>query len=202
MDPARLTDIQLDALREVTHIGCGSAATALSQLLDGMRIDVSVVASRVVPTSELPLALGEQAQEVVGVRLGLRGVVEGTLLLVFPTEHAQTLAGVLSRKTSFVNDPEVLSDSALMEVGNIVASAFLNAVGRVTGLMLLPSVPHLVSGELAGMAQDLVDGDGSADRVLVLDTWFEAAGEDRFQGHVVIAPKPDSIDALLGTLGL
>ena len=53
MDPARLTDLQLDALREVTNIGCGAAATALSQLLGGRRVEMAVTRSHVIPVAGL-----------------------------------------------------------------------------------------------------------------------------------------------------
>ena len=44
----RLTDLQLDALRELANIASGTAATALSQML-GQEVDISVPRALALP---------------------------------------------------------------------------------------------------------------------------------------------------------
>ena len=203
MDPAQLTDLQLDALREVTNIGCGAAATALAQLLGGRRVELEVTRSTVVPTASLEAHLNGIGESVAGVKVQLRGGAEGNLVLVHPDRDARALARLLT--TAPVPDAGPLGElgaSALMEVGNIVASAYLTAVGRVTGLMLLPSVPSLIHDTSPHVAAALTEAAGGADRLLVLETWMHLREADEVSGHVLIVPAAGSLDVLLGALGL
>ncbi|MBY6828980.1 chemotaxis protein CheC, partial [Clostridium botulinum] len=52
MDYNSMTPLQLDALKEVSNIGTGNAATALSQLL-GRKIDMNVPDINIVPFEEV-----------------------------------------------------------------------------------------------------------------------------------------------------
>lgn len=198
MDPARLTDLQLDALREVTNIGCGAAATALSQLLGGRRVEMAVTRSHVIPLEGLATHVDGIDEVVTGVHVTLRGGAEGRMMLVYPEADGLALGALLAGDGA----AEGLGASALMEVGNIVSSAYLNAVGAVTGLILLPSVPHLVHDRSEKVAAHLIEGVEGAERVLVLETWLAAADTDALTGHVVIVPDEQSLDVILGSLGL
>ncbi|MFN7133862.1 MAG: chemotaxis protein CheC, partial [Myxococcales bacterium] len=46
-DPAGLQERDLDALREMTNIGCGHAASALSRLVGDRRVSIEVPCSAV-----------------------------------------------------------------------------------------------------------------------------------------------------------
>ncbi len=206
MDPAALTHLQIDALREVTQIGCGAAATALAQLLGGRRVGMTVTEARVQPRGALRARLSALGPRLTGVRLALRGGAEGELLLAWEKADAERLSALLAASEmvgaeSDTGQPD-LSDSALMEVGNIVASAYLNAVAKVTGLMLLPSVPELVHGDAETLAQSLAIAPDSPGEMLLLETWLEVEGDAPTCGHVLIVSDAGSLDVLLGTLGL
>ncbi len=180
IDPSMLTEIQLDALREVTNIGCGAAATALSQLLGGRRVNLEVTRSAVLSFEELETLLGSSDDVRATVHLALRGGFEGCLLLAYEEEAASALAEFLVGPGAAFSAQGLseMGRSALMEVGNIVGSAFLNAVGKVSGLILLPSVPTFVHDRVARVVEslrsayeDAPSSNGeSFERMLVLET--------------------------------
>ena len=199
MDPATLDPVQLDALREVTQIGCGAGATALSQLLGGRRVDMEVTEARVAGCGELEARIAALGERLAGVALTLRGGAEGRLYLLWTREEAERLSRLLAAARG---DDAAVLDSALMEVGNIVASAYLNAVAKVTGLMLLPSVPRLAKGGAAEVAADLKITPAQEGRALVLETLLEIEDARSMRSHVFIVPDEASLDVLLGTLGL
>ncbi len=199
MDPAALNHLQLDALREVTQIGCGAGATALSQLLGGRRVGMTVAEAHVEPHAGLEARIRALGDRLVGVALTLRGGAEGRLYLVWSEEDAERLSRLLA---SARGEDEAVLDSALMEVGNIVASAYLNAVAQVTGLMLLPSVPRLAKGAAASVAAAFEVAGEEAERALVLETLLEIEDARCMRSHVFIVPDRASLDVLLGTLGL
>ena len=52
MDHGNLSNIQLDALKEVSNIGAGNAATALSMML-GKKIEMTVPSVNMIKLSEM-----------------------------------------------------------------------------------------------------------------------------------------------------
>jgi len=210
MDPSKLTHLQIDALREVTHTGCGAAATALSQLIGGQRVDLQVVEAGVVGRDEVAPRLDGSAGELWGVRLDLHGGVEGSLLLAYDRGDAFAVAALLAGDGASEDGPEgrpvltELGTSSLAELGNILASAYLTAVGQVTGLILLPSVPRVVHGSDAELAATILaptEAEGE-ELLLLLETRLTAEGPTPLRGHLLIAARPQGIAALLGALGL
>lgn len=213
IDPTMLNELQLDALREVTNIGCGAAATALSQLLGGRRINLEVTRSAILSFDELEALLGGSDSVRAAVHLTLRGGFEGWLLLAYQEADATRLAQFLAGAEADTEDPEHLSqlhESALMEVGNIVGSAFLNAVGKVSGMILLPSVPNLVHDRVARVvdtlrrdrAQLTSKPDVGSERMLVLETRLSAEGSPGVDGHVIIVPRPEALGVFLRAVGI
>ena len=85
-----LTEGQLDALREISNIGMGHAATALSQLI-GETVYLRVPRVTVTDIAQVPQLLGGAETVVAGITLQLLGDARGNILLIFPRESAQRL---------------------------------------------------------------------------------------------------------------
>ncbi|MFA5517604.1 MAG: chemotaxis protein CheC [Desulfuromonadales bacterium] len=138
----RLTAGQLDTLKEISNIGMGHAATALSQLI-GESIFLRVPQLKITPIGDVPDLLGGPEQVVVGITLQMLGDARGSILLIFPRESAHRLLSRLlgeKEKTLILNE---LGASTLKEVGNILASAYLSALGSLLRMNLIPSIPLL-----------------------------------------------------------
>jgi chemotaxis protein CheC len=190
------SDAQLDALREVANIGCGHGANALARLVGG-RVDLSVPDVRVTDAGSGPALFVDDAP-AVSVRLGLTGELRGALVLALPEGDAATLESVLVRGQPA--SPEE-RESALAEAANILASACLSAIGRLTGWRLLPSVPQLQRGParpvLAGVLGDVEPGPG-----VVLAARFTATGPQGLGGQMLLVLERGSAQALLSRLGV
>jgi chemotaxis protein CheC len=89
-----LQAIQLDALREVSNMGAGHAATALSQMTN-TRIMINVPRLQVVPLEEVPEVVGSPDQVVAAVLMHMLGDLTGRTLLIFPRNAAMRLAEIL-----------------------------------------------------------------------------------------------------------
>ena len=71
------------------------------------------------------------------------GVLHGVVLIAFEPADARTLAGLLTGRGDLELDD--LGRSAIMEVGNILTSSYLNALAKVLGGAHLPSPPRFRS---------------------------------------------------------
>lgn len=202
MDIERLNAEQLDALREISNIGMGHAATALSQLV-GKTVHLDVPKVNVLQISQVPEVLGGPQQLVIGIYMQILGDARGNILLIFPLNSAMELMENLLLKrpanSASLNELEV---STLKEVGNILSSAFLNALGTFLKLTLIPSVP-ILSCDMAGAVVDyvLIELGKVGDISLMVETEFRSE-EDRIRGHFYMIPDADSLEIILTSLGI
>ena len=203
MNLSTLSPTQLDTLKEVSNIGMGHAATALSRMLR-TRIDLRVPRIALVEIGDIPELVGGAEAEVAGVRLAMNGSARGTMLLIFPGDSARDLlARLLGGRAAEPLDE--MGVSALKEVGNILGSAYLVALGGLLGLPLLPSVPQL-AWDMAGAVLDQVIAElgAAGERALLIETEFhgEASLPEVLHGHFLILPDPATLEAIFaGTAG-
>jgi chemotaxis protein CheC len=194
-DP-RLNGNDLDVLREVSNIGAGNAASALSRVIgDVVSLEVPVV--RALELRDVPDALGGPEQQVVALRLGIHGRIRGNLLIVLSPEEALRLARRMGISAMELEPVEAMLGSALRELGNILGSTYLSAVSRLLRSSLVPTVPGLAV-DMAGAVVDLLltEVGGVSDQATVLETMFrEKSGTLR--GVFFLLPDPACIDDLL-----
>jgi chemotaxis protein CheC len=191
-----LSEVQLDALRELANIASGTAATALSQML-AREVAISVPRALALPPADAVDACGEPEAHVAGVVVPIRGDIEGVVLLLIPFEQAESLCALLG-----VEAHTEVGDSALREIGNILATSYLNGLGAMTAMELEPSLPHLQTDMLAAIVSTLVIGTaGAEDLALVLDSELDVSGEPCSISFLLL-PTSGQIADLLAPLGL
>ena len=201
-DIMQLTPTQMDALREIGNVGAGNSATALSQIINH-RIDMNVPEVSIVPLGEVPDLVGGPEAVVVGVFLRVYGQAPGNILFLLPVESAFYLVDMLmGKKKGETQTLDYLDESALMEIGNILAGAYLNALFNLTKLSLLPSIPALAM-DMAGAILNvvLIQLGQMGDHALVIETEF-STDEEGIKGHFFLVPDPGSLDTILSAVGV
>jgi chemotaxis protein CheC len=111
---SQLTPRHVDALQELTTIGCGAALTALAKLTH-LRLDMDVPEAWI-GTSAGAIAgfLGALGSDLVAVGVRLEGPLTGHLLLALPVADAEALAGALG-VTAQGGSFGALAESGIME---------------------------------------------------------------------------------------
>ena len=188
---------EVDALQELASIGCGQAITALGRLTR-RRFEMDVPEAWVgTGPGAIASFLGGLGRDLVAVGVKLEGPLTGDLLLALPEPDAENLATLLGYP------PEErwggVPESALMESGNIVGSAFVSAVATLVREKLLLSVPTFARGNGRECVERLVTHDGS----IALATRFSARVEDTgaaLEGLILVMPEPERIARLLSHL--
>jgi chemotaxis protein CheC len=145
----------LDRLQELTSIGAGHAATAFAALT-GRPFWMGV--PRVVKGDEGALAphLTRGESWSTGVFFTLDGCLDAMLGLLF---HADASEAVVRRVVG-IEEGEIAPtwiESALMEVGNIVASHVASAIADTLGERLLPSIPSLAMNQAEGALIEMLE---------------------------------------------
>ena len=205
MDDVRdLHALQRDALREVANIGAGHAATALSQLTN-RTIMISVPEVNITRLEEVPEVLGKADDVVAAVLMHMMGDLTGRTLLLFPEASARQLCDILLRRPiGTTREFGAMEQSGLKEVGNILSSAYLNALSDFMGMMLVPSVPSLAIDLCGAVLTSTYMNFGYArDFVFCVETEFLL--EDRtlnLTGHFLLLPDVASLRVIFDAIRL
>ena len=190
------TDLQLDALRELANIGSGTASTALSSML-GRSVDITVPKAFVLPMADAVTAIGDAETEVTGVVLGVVGDMGASVLLLFTPNDATQMCGLLG-----VEAGTEIGESALMEIGNIVGTSYINALASMTGMEIEPTPPATATDMLGAIVQTvLAERAGSGDVALLLDSELVIEDSDASVSFLLV-PDAGGVDQLLARLGL
>lgn len=202
-DILKLTTIQLDALKEVGNVGAGNAATALSQIIN-RKIDMTVPEVAILPLGDVPDVVGGPDIMVAGVYLRVFGPAPSSILFLLPRDSAFALVDMLmGRERGLTNTLDAMDESALLEIGNILAGAYLNALSHFTRFTLLPSIPALAM-DMAGaiLSVILAQLGQMGDHALVIETEFTTEGDGGVKGHFFLIPDPGSLGTILTAIGV
>ncbi|MGB4431255.1 MAG: chemotaxis protein CheC [Limnochordia bacterium] len=191
--------MKLDFLRELANIGTGHATTALSQMLDGKLFQLVVPDAQMLPFTEAADYMGGLEKVVVGIFVVISGDVQGHMACLHPLESARTLIRLLTGE----DKPEIdeMGRSALQELGNIMVTSFLNALSKMTNLLMMPSVPGLAIDMAGAVWESILAGAEVAGEVTVIRTRFSAEGE-AIEGHILFLPDEDDFTKLARQFGL
>ncbi len=201
-DPARF--------RALSEAGARNAAAALSQLI-GRPLNLEVPWARAVALETVPEIVGGRSRHVCALSLRVFGGLRGNLLLLFGAEQVPVLlrlilggaSGTPRQDGDEVFDKRLtdLQRSALQEVGNILAAAYLNALSDLLGVSLLPSIPGLAI-DMVGAVTDflLIEMAPLTDTALVLASEVHEP-ESGLKGEFFFLPDPSSYQALAESPG-
>jgi chemotaxis protein CheC len=193
---AQYSDLQLDALRELANVGSGTASTALSAML-GRSVDITVPNAFVLPMAEAVENIGNPEDDVTGIVLGVFGDMDATVLLLVNPNHAALLCGMLG-----VPADSEFGESALMEIGNIVGSSYINALATMTGMEIEPTPPSLATDMLAAIVESVLAARATGgDVALLLDSDMVVENEDCSVSFLLV-PDQGGVEQLLARLGL
>lgn len=198
-----LNNVQMDMLKEISNIGMGHAATALSQMI-GHPVQLRVPHITVTEISRVPDCLGGAEKMTVGITLQILGDARGSIMLLFPEESAHRLLGELLKEQSRALIMNEVTISTLKEVGNILASAYLSALGNMLHKTLIPSIP-LLAHDMAGAVVDyvLIDLSKSSDLAMLVETDFtgDRSSGPAIKGHFFLLPDPSTLEIFLDAAG-
>ena len=197
-----LNELERDAMREVANIGAGHAATALSQMT-GSRIMISVPEVSIRALEEVATLVGPPETVIAGVLTHVMGDFTGRTLVVWEENAARALCTLLlHRPPPALIGFDAMQQSTIKETGNILCSAYLNALSDFLGMMLLPSVPALVV-DLAGavLTTAYLNFGSGHDTVFCVETRFRVEGSNEaLTGQFLLLPDPPSLTAIFDAI--
>jgi len=197
-----LPEFHMDVLKEVGSIGAGHAATALSQLMN-RPIEMTVPKVKFLPFEDIADLMGGAEQVVVSIYLRVVGDSPGHLFFIIEHDCAKELLRDLAGIPA-VHDEEYseMEQSALCEIGNILAGSYLSSLADFTRLWMTPTVPAMAVDMVGAiLSYALLQYGAMGDHALLIDTAL-FAGTRRVEGHFLLIPDPGAFETLFKSLGV
>ena len=197
-----LNEIQLDALREIGNIGSGNAASALAVMLS-KSVDIAVPKIKILDYEKVVETLGGPEEVLVGILISLDGDVSGMIMFLLHKGFAHMVLNELTG-SSFDENGEIdeFSQSAIREVGNIMAASYINAMAALTGLEISLSVPSMcIDMTGAILSVPAIYYANISDKIILIEDEFNHT-TDQAASHILLIPEVESLQKIMGSLGL
>ena len=195
----KLSTIQSDAIQELGNIGAAHAATTLSQML-GSTIEMSVPAVTVVDLSHLADYMGEESAAMVAFELQGDIPHGGYILFYITRESAIRMTNTMLGMTETNRPLSEMDKSALLEVGNIMVSAFLDATAEMLGFVMLPSPPALTIDMAHAAMQSLIaQMQEETNEVLLFSTELTCE-EYKVDSDIIMMPERSTLNKIIELL--
>ena len=137
----QMSSLEIDTLREIGSIGTGNAATALSQMLS-KEVRITLPEVRIMGYNEAIEWMGGPEAVTAGVLVKMSGDMGGIMLSVQKLELVNIiLEAMLGKGIQSYEELAELQQSALIEIGNIMISAFVTALSGLAGINVNLTVP-------------------------------------------------------------
>ncbi len=192
----------LAILGEVVEIGLKKAGQSLGEI-SGREISIEGPGLEITSLEKFINLAGGPDTLVAAVYLTVSGDFEGHLLLLIPIVQVPELIQMIlgeSEDNSYSLEDEV-NRSLLGELGNIVGTSFLNIMGNKLEMIMLPSIPYVLT-DFAGSilsslaVQTTTVGEESWEQILVVNTKFIEISK-KIQGFFLLLPQPGTLNQFL-----
>jgi chemotaxis protein CheC len=189
-------DSLISTLSSVAKDGAFRAGRGLSGLM-GQEIAIHVPNVRIGTKSDACDAVGGEETLVLGAYLSVCGDITGHVMLLFPVARAlQCVDLMCGQPAGTTTEPDELAESAIGELGNIVGSAFVNALADHVNLILHPSPPTVIHDMAIALVESIyAEVLSQGGDVVMMDAIFEDHS-GRTAGLLIVAPDPSSLDRL------
>jgi len=185
-----LTELERDALAELSNIAMAKAANSLRQMIQNEVI--LAVPSVDILTSEAATKLVAKPDnpKLVAVRQDFAGAFSGRALLIFPEKNSLELVRAVVGRQLALEDIVDLEDEALAETGNIILNSWVATIANLLKSALKMSLPIVIRGDSKHMFES-----ATSSHVLFLHIKFEIRQKE-IGGYVALLMDIPSLDEL------
>lgn len=194
--------LQLDAVKEVGSIGTAHAVTSLSQLL-GESVAMGVPDIYILDYNSIIKRSGNPEETVAGVMVHMTGELKGMMLCI---QRKPMIDAVLKRmfgvSETKLEDLEEIQRSALLEIGNIMISSYVNAISDLSGITIDLSVPELSVNMLGGiLAVPMVELAYQTNKLMTIEGNMIYDGM-KLESNLYMVPEVEGLNCLLDRMGV
>jgi len=181
-------------VRTLSERGLSRAAESLGRML-GHPVRLALQEVRRLPSSALLALAGDAAAgSMAGLQIRIHGEGGGWILILLPLPTVFRLLQALMGAPAEPRELTATERSAVQEVGNIVASSFLNELGDLLGRRFVPSVPEIHLDNIPRLVRDVLASVHALGlEVLVVYALLEEPARG-IEGRVFVVPEVSALE--------
>ena len=210
IDKLQLTEVQRDALQEVGNIGAGNAANALAQMIN-KRVDINVPTVEMVELDDYASTISKKNEKLLVAWSNVVGKTRATVLTLFNIKDAVDLTSIivddrdkkqidLRKKINTASDFPELYQSAISELGHILGSHYVSAIGDLLGIRLMTEPPDMSVDTGAQLFKILKDEIGLLKKLSLVITTSVLITDIKVTGTFLFIPSLETLQELLDAL--
>ena len=198
----QLSSLEIDTLREIGSIGTGNAATALSQMMN-RPVRITLPEVRIMEYNEAIEWIGGPEDVAAVILVKMSGDLGGIMLSVQKLDLVNVvLSTMLGESIDSYENLTELERSAMIEIGNIMISTFINAMSGLADLNIKLTVPAFaVDMQGAILTVPMAEYGGMSNYLMAIGGNFVCDGKE-VPCHLLLSPDLRSLDFLLRKLGV
>ncbi|UCC21077.1 MAG: chemotaxis protein CheC [Promethearchaeota archaeon] len=206
----KLTEIQRDALQEVGNIGAGNAANALAQMIN-KRVDINIPSVEMVELDEYANTISAKNEKLLVAWSNVIGKTRATVLTLFNLKDAIDITSIivddpdkkqidLRKKINMASDFPELYHSAISELGHILGSHYVSAIGDLLGLRLMTEPPDVSVDTGNQLFKILKEEIGLLKKLSLVITTNVIITDIKITGTFLFIPNIETLQELLDAL--
>ncbi len=210
IDKIQLTEVQRDALQEVGNIGAGNAANALAQMIN-KRVDINVPTVEMVELDEYANSISKKNEKLLVAWSNVVGKTRATVLTIFNINDAVDITSIIvddrdkkqidmRKKINKASDFPELYRSAISELGHILGSHYVSAIGDLLGLRLMTEPPDMSVDTGAQLFKILKEEIGLLKKLSLVITTSVLITDIKITGTFLFIPSLETLHELLDAL--
>ncbi|BAA29575.1 212aa long hypothetical protein [Pyrococcus horikoshii OT3] len=193
-----LDEMSKSALLETFNIGASHAATALSEMT-GKEVNISVPDLKIIAIKNVPEVVGEDVKVAVYIELG-KDFSSHAFFIADYEDALRMFDIIMGNPLGTTKEMDEMVKSSFMEVGNILISAFANALSEFLGITIEQTPPSLAIDFLPAILDfALADIGKYCDYTIILQTNIKIS-DVKFEEHFLLFPKPEDMKKILEKL--
>ncbi len=187
---APLTELERDAVAELSNIAMAKAANSLRQMIQHEVLLAVPSVDILTGAAAANLVAKPDNPKLVAVRQDFAGAFSGRALLIFPETNSLELVRAVVGRQLPLEDIVDLEDEALAETGNIILNSWVATIANLLKSALKMSLPIVIRGDGKRMFES-----ETSTLVLFLHIRFEIR-QKQIGGYVALLMDIPSIDEL------
>ena len=168
-----LSPIAIDCLQEIGNIGSGNAASSLSAMLS-KPVSMHVPKIKVLDYQAVIDEMGGPEKIITAILVTFKGDINGMMMFLLENAFAQIVVNTFMGKENIdVIQMDETDSSAVKEMGNIMAGAYLSALAAMAEFTVHMDPPSMTVDMMGAlMNAPMVTLDDVGDKVLFIDDGF------------------------------
>ncbi len=202
----KLSDLQIDALRELGTMGAGHAASALSEFLE-REIFMKVPSVEITAVETIPNLLMKKFQSDVKLAIASASNLTELYYSVIVLFDQDTVSEILNQKSPPEDDLEALMEfstvfmSLIEEIASIILLKYINTLNMFLSISLgIPTQPTLRIGTLESLNKHELKQFDQRSTIIFIESDVYSEEAKHINVEIILIPHSETYDRFLGTL--